>query len=153
MGSQGASSCYQSFIEPAMESSVNSVNFFFTNCDTFISWESKPQLKQTKSGGCSLLPFVKSKEKEKSSCSNMGGPRDCHTGWNKSERERKKSYDTAYIWTLKNKWYKWTYLQNRNRVIDVENKLMVTGGKVVVGRDKLGDCDWHIYTIIYKIGN
>ena len=28
------------------------------------------------------------------------------------------------------KWYKWTYLQNRNRPTDIENKLMVTkGGK------------------------
>ena len=33
------------------------------------------------------------------------------------------------MWNLK-KWYKWTYLQNRNRVTDVEDKLTVTkGGK------------------------
>ena len=31
------------------------------------------------------------------------------------------------MWNLK-KGYKWTYLQNRNRVTDVENKLMVTQG-------------------------
>ena len=31
------------------------------------------------------------------------------------------------IWKKK-KWYKWTYLQNRNKVTDVENKPMVTGG-------------------------
>ena len=29
------------------------------------------------------------------------------------------------MWNLK-KWYKWTHLQNINRVTDVENKLMVT---------------------------
>ena len=29
----------------------------------------------------------------------------------------------------KKKWYKWTYIQNRNRPIDVENKLMVTKGE------------------------
>ena len=29
-----------------------------------------------------------------------------------------------YMWNLK-KWYKWTYLQNRNSATDVENKLMV----------------------------
>ena len=29
----------------------------------------------------------------------------------------------------KKKWYKWTYLQNRNRLTDLENKLMVTKGK------------------------
>ena len=27
------------------------------------------------------------------------------------------------------RWYRWIYLQNRNRVTDVENKLMVTKGK------------------------
>ena len=44
-----------------------------------------------------------------------------------------RSYDIAYMWNLK-KWYKWTYKQNRNRVTDVENKLMVTKG----GRDRTG---------------
>ena len=32
-----------------------------------------------------------------------------------------------------------TYLQNRSRVKDVENKLMVTRGEGGKGRDKLGD--------------
>ena len=45
-----------------------------------------------------------------------------------------------------------TYLQNRNRVTDVENKFMVTKGERG-GRDKLGDWDWHMHTIIYKIDN
>ena len=26
-------------------------------------------------------------------------------------------------------WYKWTYLQSRNRLTDIENKFMVTKGK------------------------
>ena len=43
------------------------------------------------------------------------------------------------MWNLK-KWYKGTYLQNRNRVTDVESKLMVTRGERW-GRDKLGDWD------------
>ena len=29
----------------------------------------------------------------------------------------------------KKKWYKWTYLQNRNKLTDLENKLMVARGK------------------------
>ena len=29
----------------------------------------------------------------------------------------------------KKKWYKWTYLQSRNRLPDFEKKLMLTGGK------------------------
>ena len=43
------------------------------------------------------------------------------------ERERQISYDITYMWNL-NKGYKCTYLQNRNRVTDVENKLMITSG-------------------------
>ena len=35
-------------------------------------------------------------------CSNMGGPRDCHTEWSKSGTERQISYDIAYMWNLKN---------------------------------------------------
>ena len=34
---------------------------------------------------------------------------------------RQIAYDSVSVWNLK-KWYKWTYLQNRNRVTDVENK-------------------------------
>ena len=57
----------------------------------------------------------------------MDGPRDCDTEWSKSDTERQISYDIAYLWNLKKR-YKWTYLQNRSRVTDVENKLMVTEG-------------------------
>ena len=49
-------------------------------------------------------------------------------------RQRWTSYDTNYMCDLILKWYKWTYLQNRNRLTDKENKLIVT--KVVVGVDK-----------------
>ena len=57
----------------------------------------------------------------------------------KSDRERQISYDITSMWNLK-KWYKWTYLQNRNRLTDMENKLMVTKGERG-GRDKLGVWD------------
>ena len=66
------------------------------------------------------------KERNNAICCNMDGPRDYHTEWSKSDRERQILYDTAYMWNLR-KGYKWTYLQNQNRVTDVENKLMVTG--------------------------
>ena len=39
------------------------------------------------------------------------------------------------MWNLKKR-YERTYLQNRNRLTDIENKLMVTKGEG--GRDKLG---------------
>ena len=36
------------------------------------------------------------------------------------------------------KWYKWTYLQNRNRFTDIEKKFMVTKGEInYSGGDKL----------------
>ena len=34
-------------------------------------------------------------------------------------------------------WYKWTYLENRDRLRDTENKLTVTKGEGGQGRDKL----------------
>ena len=40
-------------------------------------------------------------------CSEVDGPRDYHTKWRKSDRERQISYDIPYMWNLK-KWYKWT---------------------------------------------
>ena len=70
----------------------------------------------------------------------MDGPRDCHTEWNKSDRERQISYDMTYMWNLR-KWYKWTYLQNRNRLTDIESNLMVTKGEKLGGGDKLGMWD------------
>ena len=59
-------------------------------------------------------------------CSNMDGPGDYHTEWSKSDRERQISYDIAYMWNLKKIRHKWTYLQNRNRPTDIENKFIVT---------------------------
>ena len=56
------------------------------------------------------------------------------------------------MWNLK-KWYEWTYLQDRNRLTDIENKLMDTKGERGRGRDKLGVWDEQIYTTIYKIDN
>ena len=42
--------------------------------------------------------------------------------------------------------HSWTYLQNRNKDTDVENKHGHQGGKEEEQGD-LGDCDWLIYTI------
>ena len=43
----------------------------------------------------------------------------------KSDRGKQVSYDVTYLWNFKKR-YKWTYLQNRNRHTNIENKLMVT---------------------------
>ena len=61
------------------------------------------------------------------------------------EREKQISYINPYMWNLE-KWYRWSYLQSRNRDTDVENKHMDTKGERA-GWNELGDGDWHIYTI------
>ena len=66
------------------------------------------------------------KEWNNAICSNMDGPGDDHTKWNKSDKETQISYDISYMWNLK-KWYKWTYLQNRNTNLD--NRLKVMKGR------------------------
>ena len=71
------------------------------------------------------------KEWNNAICSNMEGPTDYHTKWSQSDRERQISYDLTYLCNLL-KWYKWTYLQKRNRFTDfIENKFMVTKGESV----------------------
>ena len=42
------------------------------------------------------------KEWNNAFCSNMDGPRDYHTKWNKPDRERQISYDITHRWNLKN---------------------------------------------------
>ena len=34
-------------------------------------------------------------------CNNMDGPRDYHTKWSESDRERQIAYDITYTWNLK----------------------------------------------------
>ena len=45
--------------------------------------------------------FSHKKEWNNAICSNMDGPRDYHTKWSKSDRERQTSYDITYLWNLK----------------------------------------------------
>ena len=62
----------------------------------------------------------------------MDGPRDCHTEWNKSDREREISY-IAYMRDLQRNDTNELVLQNRNRLTDLENELTVTKGQRVGG--------------------
>ena len=41
------------------------------------------------------------KEQNNATCSNMDAPRDYHTKWSKSEREKQIPYDITYMWNLK----------------------------------------------------
>ena len=54
----------------------------------------------------------------------MDGPRDYHTKW--SQRRRNTEWYPLYV-DSKKKWYNWTYLQNRNRLI--EKEFMVAKGE------------------------
>ena len=69
------------------------------------------------------------KERNNAICSHLDGSRDYHT---KSDRETQMPYDSTYILNLK-KWYKWTYLQNRNRLRLRKQTYGYQKGKVVVG--------------------
>ena len=67
----------------------------------------------------------------------MDGPRDDHTKWTK----RKINIITIICGILKKKIIQMN-LQNRNRLTDIENKLMVTKGeRAGQGIDKLGVWD------------
>ena len=79
----------------------------------------------------------------------VDGPRDYHT---KSVRQGKTNIIWYCLYMEPKKRYKWTYLQNRDRLTDKENKRMVTKGERG-GRHKLGVWDWNIHTTIYKIDN
>ena len=83
---------------------------------------------------------------------NYNSKRDYHTKWSKSERERQISCAIAYMWNLE-KGYKWTYLQNTNRVADVENICNSLPQGLKEERDKFGDGNWYMHTTIHKINN
>ena len=69
-----------------------------------------------------------------------GCNRDYHTKWSKSERERQITCDN-HLYVESEIWHRWIYLQNRNTLTDIENKLMVTKGERGRGGIKLGVWD------------
>ena len=85
------------------------------------------------------------KERNLVICRDVDGPRDFHTEWSKSEREKQILYINAYMWNVE-KWYRCTGLQGSSRDTDVGNKCMDTKGGMPGGGwwDELGDWDWHI---------
>ena len=69
------------------------------------------------------------KEWNNAICSNMDGPRDYHTKWSKSERERQISYDITSIWNLKHDTNELIYETETD--LQTENKLTVIKGEIV----------------------
>ena len=68
------------------------------------------------------------KEQNNAIFSNMDGPWDCHTEGSKSVTEGQIPHDITYMWNLQKKGTNELFLQNKSRVMDVENQLMVTRG-------------------------
>ena len=61
-------------------------------------------------------------------CSSIDRPRDYHTKWSMSDRERQIPYDITYMGNLKYDTNELIY-KTENRLTDMENKLMVTKGE------------------------
>ena len=57
-------------------------------------------------------------------CGNMDGPRSYHTEFSKSDKERQITYDITYV-ESKNT-IQMNLFTNRNRLTDIESKLMET---------------------------
>ena len=53
--------------------------------------------------------------------------------------QRKTNTIWYHLYAESEKWYKWTYLQNRNRLTNLEKNLQLPKGKGGEG-DKLGGC-------------
>ena len=88
--------------------------------------------------------FSHKKEWNSAICRDVDRPKDCHTDWSKSEREKQISYNITYMWNLE-KWYRWTYLQSTNRHTDIENKLMNTK------EGRRGGMNWETGIDIYTL--
>ena len=75
----------------------------------------------------------------------MDGPRDCHTEWNKSERERQIPYDITYMWNLKYDTNELTYETETDSQIK-RTDLCCQGRGCGGGRDRdLGFADANYY--------
>ena len=67
------------------------------------------------------------KEQYNAICSNMDPTTDDHTKWSQSEKDKYRM--TSPIGGNLKKWYKWTFLQNKNRLTDIKNRLVVAKGE------------------------
>ena len=49
---------------------------------------------------CDSISVNHKKVRNNTICSDMEGPRDYHTEWSKSDREKQMSYDISLIWGI-----------------------------------------------------
>ena len=92
------------------------------------------------------MKYYSAIKKNNAICSNMDGPRDCYTEWSQTEKDNIIWYRLYVKSKKKGGCTNKTYLQNRSRVIAIENKHGYQGMR---GIDKSEDCDLHIYTLLY----
>ena len=79
-------------------------------------------------------------------------PRDCHIEWSQLVREKQILYINTYMWNLE-KWYRWSYLQSRNRDIDIENKCIPKGEEGGMNWEAGTDIDTLLILYIKHINN
>ena len=90
------------------------------------------------------------REQNNAICSNMDGPRDCYAEWSKSDTKRQILYDVTYMQNQL-KVYKYFYLFIYHKYTHGCRKQTYGCQGNQVGKEILGDLDWHIHTTIYKI--
>ena len=78
-------------------------------------------------------------------CRDVDGHRERHTEWSQSEKGKQVPYVNTYMWNLEG-WYRWSYLQSRNR----EQTHGHQGGKE---RGEWGDWKWDTHSTKHKIGD
>ena len=69
-------------------------------------------------------------------CSNIGGPRDSHTQWSKSERERQRSHKIINMWDPTKKLYK------RINKTETDSKILKPNFWLPKGKCEVGGKNW-----------
>ena len=87
---------------------------------------------------CNGILLSHKKEQNNAICSNMGGPRDYHTKWSQTEKDKYMVSLICGIYFFK--WYKWTYLQTRKRLTDIKTNVWYQRVNMG-GKDKPGVWD------------
>ena len=88
-----------------------------------------------------------SHKKEWNNASNVDGPRNYHTKWSKSERERQIPYNITYTWNLKYDTNE-HICETETRLTETENTFVVAKGEGAgegwIGNLGLADANYYI---------
>ena len=81
----------------------------------------------------------------------MDGPRDCHTEWSNSDRQREISYDIGFF--FQNKKIRMNLFTKQEQTHRLKEQTYGYQGIWLEGKSRLGVWDWHVHTAIFKIDN